>query len=387
MGLLRLYLSLCVVGAHSGAMFPWAAHDAHQAVQIFYMISGFYMQMVYGTNYSSAKEFYANRFMRIFFPYWIILALTVSLSLFSHLVHWQWVWSALHPYLHSPLERNGLWGVMFAGLTNFTIFFQDWIMFLEHDAQKYLTFTSDFRTSNSPLYQYLLIPQAWTVGVELTFYLLVPFLSKLKSQTLLTIVVASLLARVIAYEMFDLKRDPWEYRFFPFELALFVMGMLSYRLYQFLPYRAITAKPRHTRGYCLAAIFLAIAFSAASKAVETLATLMGHQYAVLFSYGLWVLVIPALFQVFGQWKHDRFIGELSYPIYLSHLIAVSVASAAVGKLGFPTGALGAIAGIFSILLAAVLYVYVFEPLESRRHATVNRLALAQLQTRRSNQFA
>lgn len=373
MGLLRLYLALCVVGAHSGPMFPWSAHDGHQAVQIFYLISGFYMQMVYGTNYSSPAEFYANRFMRIFFPYWIILALTVALSLFATLAHWQWLWTSLHPYVNAPLERNGLLGVVLTGLTNITILFQDWVMFLKHDAGQTLAFTSDFRTSESPLYQYLLVPQAWTIGVELTFYLLVPFLSNLRSRTLLAMVFASLLARALAYELLDLKQDPWEYRFFPFELALFLMGMLSYRLYRALPYQAITAQPKNTRDYCLAALLLAVIFAAASKAVEMLGAIVGHHYAVLISYFAWVLAIPALFQLFGRWKHDRFIGELSYPVYLSHLIAVSVAGTVLAKLGLPKVAMGPTSGIFSVLLSVALYVYVFEPLESRRHVIARRI--------------
>ena len=373
MGLLRLYLALCVVGAHSGPMFPWSAHDAHQAVQIFYIISGFYMQMVYGTKYTAPGEFYANRFMRIFFPYWIILALTVALSVFATAVHWQWVWTSLRPYIDAPLQKNGLLGVLVAGLSNITIFFQDWVMFLEHDAGKSLAFTSDFRTSGSPLYQYLFLPQAWTVGVELTFYLLVPWLSRLGSRTLVALVIASLLARVFAYELLDLKRDPWEYRFFPFELALFVMGMLSYRMYRTFPYQSITLQPGSTRGYCLMVLLLAVAFAGASQAVELLAAMIGHHYAVLVSYVGWAFAIPALFQVFGRWKHDRFIGELSYPVYLSHLIVVSIVVAILGRLGAPNEVVGPISGVFAVLLAIVLYVYLFEPLESRRHAIAKRL--------------
>ena len=374
MGLLRLYLALCVVGAHSGPLFPWAAHDAHQAVQIFYMISGFYMQMVYQANYSSPSEFYANRFMRIFFPYWIILALTVGLSLFAAKMQWNWVWTALQPYFQSPLETNGLLGVVLTALSNITIFFQDWVMFLQHDAGNSLSFTNDFRTSSSPLYQYLLLPQAWTVGVELTFYLLVPYLTSLKSKTLLTIVAISLLARVLSYEYLDFKRDPWEYRFFPFELALFITGMLSHRLYNALPYKKITARPNRTRDYCLATLLLVFAFAVASRAVDALGTVIGHHYAVLISYGVWAMVIPALFQVFGKLKHDRFIGELSYPVYLSHLIAVSVAIAALGKLGIPTILLGPVSGVLSILLAIFLYVLIFEPIESKRHAMAKKIA-------------
>lgn len=373
MGLLRLYLALCVVGAHSGPMFPWPAHDGHQAVQIFYLISGFYMQMVYD-QYSSLREFYASRFMRIFIPYWIILALTVVLSLFAAKVHWNWVWTSLQPYFDHPLQRNELAGVAFAGMTNITILFQDWVMFLEHDAGKSFTFTDNFRESGSPLYQYLLIPQAWTVGVELTFYLLVPILCKQRGRTLLTIVTISLLARVFAYELLDLKRDPWEYRFFPFELALFVMGMLSHRLYRILPYRTITFEPRNIGDYCLAGTLITTGFAATSKAVELLGSVIGHHYAVLASYFAWALAIPALFQTFGKWEQDRFIGELSYPVYLSHLLVVSFATSVLAKIGFPNEMLGLVCATFSLLFAIILYKYIFEPIETRRHTFAKKIA-------------
>lgn len=367
MGILRLYLALCVVGVHSGPLFPWSVHDGHQAVQIFYLISGFYMQMVYGANYATPAEFYASRFIRIFFPYWVILALTLVLSLVSVQFQWQWIWTSVHPYFEGPFQRNGVLGVVLAGLSNATLFFQDWVMFLSDDVGRGLEWTADFRTSGYPLYHYLLIPQAWTVSVELTFYLLVPLLSGLRSRTLVAIALAALLARVYAYEMLGWKHDPWEYRFFPFELALFVLGMLSQRLYQRLPSRARAFRLQGWGPYLLAGVVLVGVLVASSKGVEWLGAVVGYHYAVLVFYGLWALAIPVLFCIFGSYKFDRFIGELSYPVYLSHLVVVSVAVALQSKLAWPAGAVGPVAGVLSVLLALVLYVYVFKPLDARRY--------------------
>ncbi|MEO8728422.1 MAG: acyltransferase family protein, partial [Rhodoferax sp.] len=245
-----------MVGVHSGSIFPWAAHDGHQAVQIFYLISGFYMQMVYGANYATPAEFYASRFIRIFIPYWIILALTLALSLCSVMLHWQWIWTSVHPYFDAPFQHNGVMGVLVAGISNITLFFQDWVMFLADDAGRGLVFTSDFRTGSDPLYRYLLIPQAWTVSVELTFYLLVPFFSAMRSRTLLAIAIAALLARIYAYEVLGWKNDPWEYRFFPFELSLFLLGMLSQRLYRRLPVQMRKFRLKNLGNYVLASVFL-----------------------------------------------------------------------------------------------------------------------------------
>ena len=179
---------------------------------------------------------------------------------------------------------------------------------------------------------------------------------------------------MLAYELLDLKRDPWEYRFFPFELAIFLIGMLSHRLYRVLPYQAINFHPRNICDYCWAGTLIAIGFATASRAVELLGAVIGHHYAVLVSYFVWALAIPALFQIFGNCKQDRFLGELSYPVYLSHLLVVSFTAGILAKLGMPNEVLGALCGAFSFLLAAVFYIFIIEPIESRRHALAKRIA-------------
>lgn len=374
MGILRLYLALCVVGVHSGSIFPWATHDGHQAVQIFYLISGFYMQMVYGANYATPAEFYASRFIRIFIPYWIILALTLALSLCSVLLHWQWIWTSVHPYFDAPFQHNGVLGVLLAGLSNIILFFQDWVMFLSDDVGRGLVFTSDFRTSSYPLYKYLLIPQAWTVSVELTFYLLVPLFSGMRSRTLLAIAMAALMARIYAYEMLGWKNDPWEYRFFPFELSLFLLGMLSQRLYRVLPQQIKNISLKSLGNYVLAsALFIGI-LAGASKGVELIGTYTGYHYAVLIFYSLWALAIPVLFCIFGEYKYDRFIGELSYPVYLSHLIVVSFVMAVQSKLALPATIVGPLSGVLSVAFALLLYIYIFKPLDARRHSLAKKFS-------------
>ena len=45
MGIPRLYLSLCVVGTHAEPVLPWRMHGGADAVQIFFVISGFSMQV------------------------------------------------------------------------------------------------------------------------------------------------------------------------------------------------------------------------------------------------------------------------------------------------------------------------------------------------------
>jgi len=156
MGLLRVYLSLCVVEAHSGKIFPWHVHSGSEAVQIFFVISGFYMALI-SSKYASLTEFYSSRFLRIFIPYWVVFGIILGVSATTGLLSGQWM--ALQPYISYTSDQNGFWGVFFTALSNITIFFQDWVFYFKHDAGKHLAFTCDFWESRNALWRYLIIPQ------------------------------------------------------------------------------------------------------------------------------------------------------------------------------------------------------------------------------------
>src|SRR5437868_6916470 len=143
MGLLRLYLALCVVAGHSSALLPWKMHDGRQAVEIFYMISGFYMSLVLSTKYNSRSSFYASRALRIFVPYGAALAFTLLVCLGARLLFSNAL--RLEPFFARPLEQNGALGFFLAALSNLTIIGQDWVMFLSQHAGEGLRLTTDFQ--------------------------------------------------------------------------------------------------------------------------------------------------------------------------------------------------------------------------------------------------
>ena len=97
---------------------------------------------------------------------------------------------------------------------------------IEHSS---LLFTGSFAHSDVPLYQGLLVPQAWTLGVEITFYLVAPFVLR-SPRRLLALLAASLALRAVLIATGIGLSDPWTYRFFPAELALFLAGALSHQI-------------------------------------------------------------------------------------------------------------------------------------------------------------
>ena len=141
MGILRLYLALCVVAVHAGSggsLLWWLIHDGQQAVQAFFVISGFYMAMVV-SNYKSAKTFYLSRAWRIFVPYYIILVATILVSVAFGLLDDRWL--LLKPYTDNTSKHNGVAGIVLAAGTNITIFGQDLVMFLSHPSDELIQFT------------------------------------------------------------------------------------------------------------------------------------------------------------------------------------------------------------------------------------------------------
>ncbi len=375
MGFLRIYLALCVVAAHSNGLVPWALHSGREAVQIFFMISGFYMALI-ADKYSSKLEFYCSRFLRIFIPYWAVAIGVVVFCVISGLVIGEW--GVLDLYRGFSTDKNGIAGVLLAGISNVTIFFQDTVMFLTDDGGQSLSFTRDFGASKHPLWLFLVIPQAWSVAVELMFYMVVPFISQYRNRYLFILLMLSLGVRVFSYEALGLTNDPWVYRFFPFEMALFVAGMLSCRFYktkgEFMQRVIARIVPKGLVGSTIYIAALFCLFFVLKKMTLLFGNSIGENYAVLVSYILWAVLIPFLFVISKSLRWDRVVGELSYPVYLLHVFVISVVGVLLGMLRMSDIWIGKVSALLSVFVASILFVAIIMPLDRRRHVLAKEIA-------------
>ena len=151
-------------------------------------------------------------------------------------------------------------------------------------------------------------------------------------------------ARLAAYGA-GLDHDPWFYRFFPFELPLFVLGMLSFRLFnriELLPFS-------QSRPLALVAI----------AGLVMLAQLFVLNVPVQYSFvgaTMAAAVVPIAFAAFKDASVDRFVGDLSYPIYLLHFPIIQFLSDNY-----------AVVVATSLLLSCLIVVGVERPLERLRH--------------------
>lgn len=291
MGLLRLLLALAVVGDHVLPPFPWLRLTTGiMAVEVFFVISGFYMQMVLSQRYASAAAFYLSRAFRIFPTYWIVAALALAF------------WPA-----------NGFRDIAILGwqpailvfASNILIVLQDTLLFLGVDHGE-LFFTADFHSTAPQLSSYLIVRPSWTLALELYFYLLAPFLARLRGFYLGAMALIFTGARLAAYGA-GLDHDPWFYRFFPFELPLFVLGMLSFRLL-----RQIEVLPL-LKSKAVALVAIAVLIVLGQHFVLNVPEQYGFVAAALAA-----AVAPVAFTAFKDVSIDRFVGDLSYPIYLVH---------------------------------------------------------------------
>lgn len=315
LGLLRLMLALSVVFAHSNLIFGFNFVNSTIAVQSFYIISGFYMSLILNEKYigkDSYKLFLSNRFLRLFPVYYVVLFLTVILSIITFVFYNNF--GLIQQYIDSYNYIN-ISSLFFLILTNITIFGQDIVMFLGLDKHTgLLYFTSNFYTSDPQVFKFLLIPQAWSIGVELLFYLLAPFIVTKKTRFLFGIIGLSLFIRIfIIY--FGYHNDPWSYRFFPTELAFFVSGALSYKIYHDLK----RYKLKNSNIYSI--LLFLVSFTILFQYIPVNYYIkMGMYYISV------VLCIPFAFIFNKENKVDQKIGELSYPIYISHYLVITVLS-------------------------------------------------------------
>lgn len=302
MGFLRTLLALSVVLDHLGGSYADQLVGGRLAVQLFYVISGFLISYVLTAtdHYQGAVgKFYANRFLRLFPIYLAVAAMTLMAHVLSGGAFFRF-------YDALPFSAE-----LFLVLSNIFIMGQDWLMFfgIEDSA---LAFTGSFARSEVPLYQGLLVPQAWTLGVEMSFYLVAPFVLG-SPRRLLVLLAASLALRGVLIATGIGLSDPWTYRFFPTELALFLIGSLSHQV--LLPrMKAWTQRVKRLPELGTAALF---AYTLLHFSIGINGTVRDGLAVMLFA-----ALLPLAFLFQSRHRLDKAIGELSYPIYICHMLVI-----------------------------------------------------------------
>lgn len=209
-------------------------------------------------------------------------------------------------------------------------------------------------SGSMPAHNFLLIPQCWTVGLELTFYAVAPFVVRRRTVELLLLCGILLTVRHLFILNLGFDMDPWTYRFFPFELVLFIFGVLAFRFWQML--KKSNSQNREIQGFVLLAVIVCLFSWQYVPTSPSFGAIPPFYFIFAFS-------IPVLFDLTKTSKVDRYIGELSYPIYLTHNLVGQAVVVFTGKnqFSYPISTL-CITLLFSILLAALQ-----APIDDWRH--------------------
>jgi peptidoglycan/LPS O-acetylase OafA/YrhL len=302
--------------------------------------------------YAKLKDFYINRYLRLYPIYFCVALLTFAAINYLGLVS-----SKASPffqvYANAPVSAD-----LLLILSNLFLFGQDWVMFsgVENGA---LVFAKDFFKSEVVLYPGLIVPQAWTLGVELAFYLIAPFvLPHRKIIYLLLALSLGLRAYLISVGLG--MKDPWTYRFFPTELALFLLGALSHQYLLPIYKRVLT---RRLELYSNAATYFLIIFSAVFFLIP-----IPEVWKSVFLFAAFILLVPLAFLFQNRHRIDNWIGNLSYPVYIGHMFIILICGFFLEKIGIENKYLISIACVvLSIGFAIGLNKWIADPFESIRN--------------------
>ena len=304
MGLIRFFLAYSVVVAHFLFFPSFRLIGGEVAVEAFFIISGFYIAMILNGRYSSIKDFWINRFLRLYPAYIVIAGFNLVVNLIEP--------GELKNVFELPTALS-----IYLVFTNATMMFQDLAMFLGV-RDGHVLFVKNFLESSPVVFRYLLIPQAWTLGVEISFYLLAPLLFFRKYKYIYLFFFISLIVRIylLTHGKMD---DPWSYRFFPSELALFMLGAIAYNIYDKIDFNKNPAG------------------------------------------------MPLIFNLTKDNKIDRFIGELSYPIYLIWGLRIDITKIICDAFQISNENVKGVIFYGSILVLAIaIHVLVEKPVEKIR---------------------
>lgn len=302
MGTLRFLLALAVLLYHMSG-FPlfglpitdWMVRpvSGKPAVEAFFIISGFAMAGALATRYGEGPtgRFYLSRVLRLYPAYFLLLAVEIVAAA----TLWRpglpqtadlWSGHAGQP----PVDRL-LWVLSNLAIVGKELWFQG---------------PDGVRQFVGP---------AWSLSIELQFYLLVPFLVRWPTRWLVALFAAAAGYRIGLF--WNLGYVPATYFSLPWHFSLFLIGVLSYRLLGHWQ----TVPPRIALGPALVVILLTVLFPHHTEGEDRADWLKIGYWAALF------LTLPLLSRLSDESRVDAFLGDLSYPLYLANLaIIYSVAS-------------------------------------------------------------
>ncbi|MBV8939469.1 MAG: acyltransferase [Alphaproteobacteria bacterium] len=316
MGYFRFLLASLVLASHAGVapVFTGVA-----AVECFFVLSGFYIQLILREQYAHQahwrRKFLESRLLRIFLPYWVVALAILLISSALHILTGQKP-LFLFEMLRAHPWQAGTWAALFSDL---------FILGGEHLKLLRLAHGCEW-----PVWRALIIPPAWTLGIELIFYALAPFLLLCRARMLIAVTALCALGKYAllhgrAGAVFLIPcADGLLNGIVPLELGVFTAGALGYRFYaRYLQPRPPLRHPFLAYAGAAAGVSLMMALTMKGLTLSPAAAMTAF-YACACATALFA---PLLFKISRAVRKDRRLGDLSYPFYLCHYYVLSLCQA------------------------------------------------------------
>ncbi|BFU90074.1 MAG: hypothetical protein NTAFB01_12610 [Nitrospira sp.] len=325
------------------------------------MISRFYMALVINEKYSKLPHsswistFYQSRILRLAPTYFVICLVEGLLYMRSHTPN---IFSGNDLTLQA---RSALFFI------NFFVFGQDmWQTILSHSAtnipNSFIQSAVHFFGKNALEQIYVYIGQAWSLGIELIFYAMAPFVVMSKKRVL-ALFIACLFVRFYFVEHADLfPNDPWRSRFFASNMTFFFLGTMSYWIYA----RAVNFEHAKTVGRMVAILGTCSLIGSVYLAGGMFLFDGPEDYDQIrlwIFYLLFTAGMPFLFILTKDIKWDSYIGEISYPLYLVHGFIIG----SLNYLRFSPSVKLALIIAVTLAISTALFVFVDRPVDRFRH--------------------
>lgn len=250
---------------------------------------------------------------------------------------------------------------------DFFIFGQDmWQTILSHSAtnipNSFIQSAVNFfgKSALEPIYIY--IGQAWSLGIELIFYAMAPFVVMSRTRVIALFIIC-LLIRFYFVEHADLfPNGPWRSRFFASNMIFFFLGTMSYWIYA----RAVSFKHAKTVGRMVAILGICSLIGSVYFAGGMFLFDGPEDYdqvRLWIFYLLFTASMPFLFILTKDIKWDSYIGEISYPLYLVHGFIIG----SLNYIRFSPFVKLTLIIAATLAISTALFVFVDRPVDRFRH--------------------
>jgi peptidoglycan/LPS O-acetylase OafA/YrhL len=303
MGALRFFLALCVVAFHLTS--PSLAIVGPLAVNFFYVISGFLITMILNETYNfSFPAFALNRVIRLYPAYAVTAVATIVLLYLNpsaHAFNWHWT---------GQINPGDILG---------NVFIIPWSVLSDPMMPDY----TGLGILRSPTIRFQLIPIIWSIAIELSCYLVL-FLFAARNARRAAIV----LFLAMAWQLTFTLRSPASlmiYMPIPAAMLPFSLGAIAYFMKGIAP-KPATDSGLIARCFAVAAVFLVnwgldYPSSVGSPSYWT-------NYIIAFAGVLLIQTARPNNKSFHS--IDRFLGDISYPLFLCHYVATAITFYAFG---------------------------------------------------------